>query len=314
MGILETWLIKEIAEVMHWINRLQTSKRESFWDAMRAYLAERYLFKQKLNNPESEESLVARIFTALGNLAIRSSTGIFSLDRFMSSHLVTRGADENRISEIPVWPVSESEYHGERIDNPFRIASGFGEKSVVMFSGNHAHVHLMDTLLEGSKSLRDNAKILFAFVGGGVRREQVSQYKDKYRLENVFQFPFQPRSTFHISIAASDIQVVIMGDGQVGYTHPNKVYGAMFLGKPILYIGPEQSHVSDILNRCSGNISVRHGEVEKLVYELDAFSRLDVTEVRRIGEQNRRYAQANFSPKILIGKMVECIEDSRCIK
>ena len=41
LGILETWLIKEIAEVMHWINRLQTSKRESFWDAMLAYLANR---------------------------------------------------------------------------------------------------------------------------------------------------------------------------------------------------------------------------------------------------------------------------------
>lgn len=61
LGVLETWLIKEIAEVMHWINRLQTSKRESFWDAMRAYLAERYLFKQKLNNPESEEAIVALV-------------------------------------------------------------------------------------------------------------------------------------------------------------------------------------------------------------------------------------------------------------
>jgi hypothetical protein len=61
LGVLETWLIKEIAEAMHWINRLQASKRESFWDAMRAYLAERYLFKQKLSNLESEEAIVALV-------------------------------------------------------------------------------------------------------------------------------------------------------------------------------------------------------------------------------------------------------------
>ena len=61
LGVLETWLIKEIAEVMHWINRLQTSKKESFWDAMRANLAERYLFKQKLSNLESEEAIVALV-------------------------------------------------------------------------------------------------------------------------------------------------------------------------------------------------------------------------------------------------------------
>ncbi len=61
LGVLETWLIKEIAEAMHWINRLQASKRESFWDAMRAYLAERYLFKQKLSNLESEEAIAALV-------------------------------------------------------------------------------------------------------------------------------------------------------------------------------------------------------------------------------------------------------------
>ena len=58
LGVLETWLIKEIAEAMHWINRLQASKRESFWGAMRAYLVERYLFKQKLSNLENEELLL----------------------------------------------------------------------------------------------------------------------------------------------------------------------------------------------------------------------------------------------------------------
>jgi hypothetical protein len=256
----------------------------------------------------SEKSLLAKFFTSLGNFTIRSSTGIFSLDRFMTRYLVSRGGDINSISEIPVWPVSESEYQGKRIENPFRVKSGFGEKSVVMFSGNHAHVHPMDTLLAACKDLRENTELLFAFVGGGVRREQVSQHKKKYMLDNVLQFPFQSRETFHISIAASDIQVVIMGDGQVGYTHPNKIYGAMFLGKPILYIGPKESHISDILNKTKGNISVQHGEVEKLVNELVAFSRLDSVQIIQTGEENKRYAQKYFSPDILIGKMVECIE------
>ncbi len=258
----------------------------------------------------SKKSFSARIFTCLSNYIIRSSNRIFSLDRFMTSYLVSRGGDIDRIAEIPVWPVSVSEYQGKRADNPFRVESRFGEKSVVMFSGNHAYVHPMDTLLDACKNFLENTDLLFAFVGGGVRREQVSQYKEKYTLKNVLQFPLQPRSTFHISIAASDIQVVILGDGQVGYTHPNKIYSAMFLGKPILYIGPEESHVSDILNKTKGNISVRHGEVEKLVSELDAFLRLDPDEICKIGEENKRYAQAKFSPDILIEKMVECIESS----
>lgn len=257
-----------------------------------------------------ENSYIAKFFTALGNFAIRSSTRIISLDRFMTAHLVSRGGTRSKISEIPVWPVNESVYRGLRLDNPFRIQNHFGEKIVVMFSGNHAHVHPMDTLLEASKILRSDDSMLFAFVGGGVRREQVSQYKNKYALENVVQFPFQPRSIFHISIAASDIQVVIMGSEQVGYTHPNKIYGAMFLGKPILYIGPKKSHVADILGNVLGNISVQHGDVERLVEELKAFSKLDTSEVRRIGDNNRRFAEENFNPNILIDKMAKTIEES----
>lgn len=258
----------------------------------------------------SKKSINAKIFTYLGNFIIRSCTGIFSLDRFMTSYLVSRGADISRISEIPVWPVNESEYQGKRTDNPFRIKNEFGDKLVVMFSGNHSKVHPMDTLLEACKNLKENTDLLFAFVGGGVRREQVSIFKKTLNLINIQQFAFQPRETFHISIAASDIQVVIMGDGQVGYTHPNKIYGAMFLGKPILYIGPEESHVSDILSKTNGNISVRHGEVEKLVYELESFSRLDAVDIRRIGEENKKYAQDNFSPKALIDQMIDSIEST----
>jgi colanic acid biosynthesis glycosyl transferase WcaI len=52
------------------------------------------------------------------------------------------------------------------------------------------------------------------------------------------QLAYQDRSKLHLSLGASDLQVVILGDNQVGYTHPNKIYGAMFIGKPILYIGP----------------------------------------------------------------------------
>jgi colanic acid biosynthesis glycosyl transferase WcaI len=257
------------------------------------------------------DSISAKLFTFLGNFAIRSSNGIFSLDRFMSKYLVSRGAYKQLISEIPVWPVSEGEYVGERLNNPFRIENGFKNQTVIMFSGNHAHVHPMDTLLDACNVLKKNTNLLFAFVGGGVRKEQVTMYKEEHKLENILQFPFQPRSTFHISIAASDIQVVIMGEGQVGYTHPNKIYGAMFLGKPILYIGPEESHVSDILRNTTGNISVRHGETEKLVNELNEFSKLDASEILRIGQDNKKYAMKNFSPELLIGKMVESIESSK---
>lgn len=120
--------------------------------------------------------------------------------------------------------------------------------------------------------------------------------------------PFQPRENIHFSLGASDIQVVILGEGQVGYTHPNKIYGALYIGKPILYIGPQESHIGDILSNLPGNISVGHGEIEQLTEKLDSFAKKQIKEIDQIGANNQIYAENNFHPEVLKLKMIEEIE------
>lgn len=252
-------------------------------------------------------SLVARLFTFLGNYIIKHSDTIISLDRFMTSYLISRGAKENSIKTIPVWPVMDQKFNGDRMSNPFRVQNNFGDKIVVMYSGNHAYVHPLDTLLEAALKLRSNSEFLFVFVGGGVRKKDVTEFKKKYNLDNIIQLPFQPRENIHNSLASSDIQVVILGEVQVGYTHPNKVYGALYVAKPILYIGPKKSHVGDILDNLSGNIFVEHGQIDSLIFELENFSKLDNGVVKNIGNDNRKYAELNFHPESLKTKMVEAI-------
>ena len=122
--------------------------------------------------------------------------------------------------------------------------------------------------------------------------------------------PYQPREMIHISLGSADIHVVSLGDGCVGYTHPNKIYGAMFIGKPILYIGPQKSHITDILDRCNGNISVRHGETEVLVEKLINFAQLNENQRSAIGFTNKVYAETYFHPSSLISQMVQSIENT----
>ena len=182
----------------------------------------------------NKDSISAKFFTKIGNYVIRNSAGIISLDRFMTQYLCSRGAKRDSVKTIAVWPVMEETYTGSRMSNPFRIENNFGDRVVVMYSGNHAYVHQLDTLLDAALILKENPRFLFVFVGGGVRKKDVIEFKIKHNLENIVQLPFQPRENIHNSLGSSDIQVVILGNGQVGYTHPNKVYGAMYIGKPIL--------------------------------------------------------------------------------
>lgn len=252
-------------------------------------------------------SVTAKVFTVLGNYVIRKADRIISLDRFMTDYLCSRGANRSMIKTIPVWPVLEKTYTGLRLKNPYRLENSFGDRVVIMYSGNHAFVHELDTLLQAALILKDKAKYIFVFIGGGVRKKEVTEFKLKHKLLNIMQLPFEPRDNIHNSLGSSDIQVVILGNGQVGYTHPNKVYGAIYIGKPIIYIGPPKSHVSDILHNLKGNISVQHGESNILADKIEALFSKSWDDINRIGEKNSLYAIENFHPEVLKQKMLDSI-------
>ena len=177
-----------------------------------------------------------------------------------------------------------------------------------MYSGNHSVMHPLTTLLEAAVRLKEDKRFLFVHIGGGVRLQEVCEYKEKYRLDNILILPYQPREKIHLSLGSADIQVVSLGEGCVGFTHPNKIYGAMFIGKPVLYIGPDRSHITDILCHCLGNISVSHGDSDLLVRKIVAFVEMDESERSRVGIRNRRYAETYLRPDILLEKMIGSIE------
>lgn len=255
----------------------------------------------------SEKSLIARFLQSAANYIGRNSNVIFALDRFMKSHLLDNGIEEQKIKVVPVWPSMSKLYEGARMDNPFRIEHGFQDRIVIMYSGNHAIMHPLDTLLESALRLKDHPQFLFVFIGGGVRVSDVTDFKAKHQLDNIVQLPFQPREMIHLSLGSADIQVVILGEGQVGYTHPNKIYGAIFIGKPVLYIGPKESHVSDITDHISGNIVVGNGEVDELVEKIIAFGKYSIEQQELIGQGNLDYAHHYFHPEKLKQQMVDDI-------
>ena len=105
----------------------------------------------------------------------------------------------------------ESVYEGKREDNPFRQENGFGDRIVIMYSGNHSVMHPLTTLLETAVRLSDDKRFLFVHIGGGVRLQEVREYKEEYGLDNVMILPYQSRERIHLSLGSADIQVVSLG-------------------------------------------------------------------------------------------------------
>ena len=255
-----------------------------------------------------EGSITAKLLLKLGDYVYRKSDKVIVLDKYMENHVVKRGAPPDRTSIIPVWPVMKEVYSGGRLENPFRDENKLGDRIVVMYSGNHSVVHPLNTLLETIFNLRDDKRFVFVFIGGGVRKKDVTEFKLKNKLENILQFDYQRRDKIHISLSSADIHVIIQGNNCVGLTHPNKIYGAMCVCRPVLYIGPCSSHISDILEECHGNISVMHGEAERLMESLLVFAKTDEANRRKVGQNNMIYVKNKYTREKLVGEMINIIE------
>ena len=98
-----------------------------------------------------------------------------------------------------------------------------------------------------------------------------------------------------------------MGDPFVGLVHPCKIYNILSVACPVLYIGPQPSHLSEIFDALNGQYpcaSARHGEVEKVL--------LHIQEIRRqVSPLDRRVAPAlcgRFSKETLLPKLIAGLE------
>ncbi|HSK63509.1 MAG TPA: glycosyltransferase, partial [Pyrinomonadaceae bacterium] len=148
----------------------------------------------------------------------------------------------------------------------FRREHGLADRFVVMYSGNHSPCHPLDTLLAAALNLKGCDDVMFCFVGGGSEQEKVNDFASRHELTNIKVLPYQPLDSLSASLSAADLHVVVMGEQFVGIVHPCKIYNIMSVGAPMLYIGPQPSHVTDIAshNETKELFLTHHGDVNSV--------------------------------------------------
>lgn len=244
------------------------------------------------------DSLVTRTLQWILNDSLRQSSLIIALDSFMSDRIQRKGIDANRIEVLPPWSLDESLRYDDEGRRAFRAAQGLEGKFVVMYSGNHSPCHPLETLVDAATSLRDRDDIVFAFVGGGSEQARVKRIAAERNLPNVRVLPYQPLAQLSASLSSADLHVVVMGDAFVGMIHPSKVYNIRALGIPYLYIGPADSHVTELR---PAHVAA-HGDVAGVVARIEAAVR------NGIGARETPGGLENFSRDKLVGQFVSSLE------
>jgi colanic acid biosynthesis glycosyl transferase WcaI len=215
-----------------------------------------------------KHSATARFLEALLSYSFNRAEKIIVLDRFVKQRITGRGIPDQKVVVISPWSHDDAISYDEPGRLKFRADHKLDGKYVVMYAGNHSPCHPLNTLLDAARSLSHNHKIMFCFAGGGSEMEKVKSQVARHNLANVLCLCYQPLSELAGSLSAADMHVIVMGDPFVGIVHPCKIYNILEVGAPVLYIGPAESHVSDIFSKIDDRkwtFTASHGDVDGVV-------------------------------------------------
>jgi hypothetical protein len=249
-------------------------------------------------------ALPTRLLNWLNRRILARATDVVVLDRFMARRINAKREVNDKLAIIPPWPLEDHLASVPHAENPFRAAQGLEGKFVVMYSGNHGPSNPFSTILEAAGRMRHEARLVFVFIGGGIGKREV----EEARLPNVRSLPYQPLATLRYSLSAADVHLVTMGDELVGIVHPCKVYGAMAVARPIVLLGPAESHVGDLLAREPIGWALRHGDVDGAVRLLTAILNLPAEELTMRGQRARAMIDCGLNKALLCGRFCDLLE------
>jgi colanic acid biosynthesis glycosyl transferase WcaI len=252
-------------------------------------------------------SLIARLLESVNRFILKRSTSIVALDRFMADRLAARNIPRSKIAVIPPWP-HEDKIQSTDAENPFRTRHNLTGKFVIMYSGNHSPSNPLTTILDAVVQLKDDPTLRFLFVGGGSGKKEVEQYILKYDLTNALSLPYQPMEDLKHSLSAADVHIVSLGQNMVGIIHPCKIYGAMAASRPILFLGPNPSHISDLLDQHEIGIPITHGDIPATLTAIRRLREMPPTQLQSMGQTAQTVLEQSLSQSRLCGQLCDFVE------
>ncbi len=253
-----------------------------------------------------ETSLVARCLSWINQRVLARADVVVVMDRYMEQRVLRKAPVASKLVVLPPWAHDDVITPVAHVGNPFRRQHVEDGTRAIMYSGNHTSTNPLTTLLEATRSFDETRGLRFLFVGGGTGKAAV----DRYVGPTVRSLPYQPLAELKWSLSAADVHVVTLGENMVGMIHPCKVYSALAVGRPILFIGPRESHVGEILSSGVVGWQVEHGDVDGLIRVLAEIETMDSVVLAAMGKRAQRSLDEFFAPRRLIERFAALVDGS----
>ncbi len=280
--------------VAAWLGRLTRGRRYGIWSMdlhPEAEIAARVL---------TRDAVVARALQWVANHAYRNADFVVALGPYMARRIEARGVARERTRVVPVWAPGGADMATPAGRDALRRSWGLAERFIVMYAGNAGIVHDVTPILGAMQRLRDHPRVFFLFIGGGPRREEVELFVELAGISNFAYRDYVPRDELAELLGAADVHLASLRGPFAGISVPGKAYGAMAVGRPIVYVGPALSEAGDAVRdaRCGVVIDPGGGPpraaAERIAAAIQEWC-ADPPLAREIGERGRAACRAAYA-------------------
>jgi colanic acid biosynthesis glycosyl transferase WcaI len=238
---------------------------------------------------------IASALARLRDVSLRAADANVVVGERMAALVCARGVDATRVQVIPNWCDDEEIRPVASVDNPLRREWGLNGCFVVGYSGNLGRGHEFETILGAAEQLRHEPHIVFLFIGGGQKIDELVSEVHKRNLASAFRFlPYQERTALKYSLTVPDIHWVSLKPELEGLIVPSKFYGIAAAGRPIIAIAAGDGEIAHLVRRHRCGIVVEPGASNVLAEQLRHLS-ADGGAVDGMGFRARRMLEEHFT-------------------
>ncbi|WP_348611535.1 glycosyltransferase family 4 protein [Halobaculum rarum] len=245
-----------------------------------------------------ENGVIDRVWHVMNRRAFLAAKHIVALGPVMKER-ISRNAgpkfDESKVKIIHNWEDEEFIQPMEKEDNWFSEEHGLVDQFTILYSGNIADFHDLETLVEAAAEFEDE-DVGFLIIGEGDNKSNIVSLAEELDIkgDTVEFLPYQPWDDLPYSLTSADVSVVTVKEGFEGICVSSKLYTAMATGEPVLTIAQPDDDESRIVEQFDAGIHVSQGDVDGIV---DAIERWKSTPelVEKQGKNAREAFEENFT-------------------
>ena len=185
------------------------------------------------------------LLQAVARWSARRTAHAVVLDGAMADRLRKQGVQH--ITLIPNWDLAPPAIPETSLPAELRqLATGYRYR--IAYTGNLGRGHDLTPIWNYLRYHPTQTEFCFLFVGEGDRTAELRELVLREGWQCVKFWPYLPAAEFFALLHWADFGLVALESNCLGLMSPSKLHAWLAAGKPVIYIGPHGSNVSETLD------------------------------------------------------------------